>query len=70
MRQHTCPICGTMFTDGAEPRRPTFPFCSARCRLVDLGNWLDGAYRVPAEEDEVFSDAVDPPADERGGPAQ
>jgi len=24
-----------------------FPFCSQRCRLVDLGRWLDGEYRIP-----------------------
>jgi endogenous inhibitor of DNA gyrase (YacG/DUF329 family) len=26
---------------------PQFPFCSDRCRLVDLGRWLGGAYRIP-----------------------
>ena len=26
-----------------------FPFCSERCRLLDLGKWLDGEYRVPGE---------------------
>jgi endogenous inhibitor of DNA gyrase (YacG/DUF329 family) len=43
----------------AEPWRP---FCSERCRLLDLARWLDGAYRVPAEpapaDDE---DAESPP---------
>ncbi|MDA2923865.1 DNA gyrase inhibitor YacG [Acidobacteria bacterium AH-259-L09] len=24
-----------------------FPFCSQRCRLLDLGKWLDGEYRLP-----------------------
>jgi len=28
------------------------PFCSERCRLVDLGNWLDGKYRVATTDDE------------------
>ncbi|MDP9196450.1 MAG: DNA gyrase inhibitor YacG [Pseudomonadota bacterium] len=28
------------------------PFCSARCRDVDLGRWLGGVYSVPVEEDE------------------
>jgi endogenous inhibitor of DNA gyrase (YacG/DUF329 family) len=31
---------------------PQFPFCSPRCRLIDLGRWLDGSYRLPAEEPE------------------
>jgi endogenous inhibitor of DNA gyrase (YacG/DUF329 family) len=26
-----------------------FPFCSDRCRLLDLGKWLGGDYRVPGE---------------------
>jgi endogenous inhibitor of DNA gyrase (YacG/DUF329 family) len=39
-----CPICG-------KPAEPQFrPFCSARCRMVDLGRWLKGDYRVPTEE--------------------
>jgi endogenous inhibitor of DNA gyrase (YacG/DUF329 family) len=25
------------------------PFCSERCRLLDLGRWIDGDYRVPGE---------------------
>ncbi len=25
------------------------PFCSERCKMVDLGRWLSGDYRVPAE---------------------
>jgi endogenous inhibitor of DNA gyrase (YacG/DUF329 family) len=26
---------------------PTVPFCSDRCRLIDLGRWLDESYGVP-----------------------
>ena len=31
------------------------PFCTDRCRLVDLGNWIDGRYRIAGERnvDEV-----------------
>jgi endogenous inhibitor of DNA gyrase (YacG/DUF329 family) len=30
-----------------------FPFCSDRCKLIDLGRWLDGKYQIPVvEEDE------------------
>lgn len=25
------------------------PFCSERCKLLDLGRWLEGAYRIPGE---------------------
>jgi uncharacterized protein len=51
-----CPICG-------KPAAARFrPFCSARCRLVDLGRWLDGGYRVPvapSDEEERAGDADD-----------
>ncbi|WP_431282743.1 DNA gyrase inhibitor YacG [Humitalea sp. 24SJ18S-53] len=36
-----CPICGR------APVAPHRPFCSDRCRQVDLGRWLTGAYVVP-----------------------
>jgi hypothetical protein len=29
---------------------PNRPFCSERCRLIDLGNWATGQYSLPAEE--------------------
>jgi len=35
---------------------PSFPFCSARCKTIDLGRWLGETYRIPAEEpEEQFS---------------
>jgi hypothetical protein len=34
---------------------PHRPFCSERCRSIDLGSWLDGAYRIstPASEEDL-----------------
>lgn len=40
-----CPICRK--SAGPRPENPAFPFCSPQCKLVDLGRWLDGGYRVP-----------------------
>jgi endogenous inhibitor of DNA gyrase (YacG/DUF329 family) len=40
-----CPVCDAA-VDLA--RTPTIPFCSDRCRLIDLGRWLDESYGVPA----------------------
>jgi endogenous inhibitor of DNA gyrase (YacG/DUF329 family) len=37
-------------------RWPDFPFCSARCRLIDLGRWLGEKYTVPANADEEVSE--------------
>jgi len=31
-----------------------FPFCSARCRAVDLARWFTGSYRVPGPPAEVL----------------
>jgi endogenous inhibitor of DNA gyrase (YacG/DUF329 family) len=39
---------------------PFRPFCSERCKLVDLGNWLDGAYAVPAAPEESADEAQEP----------
>ena len=42
-----CPICKkSVEWDG----NPTRPFCSERCRVLDLGAWIVEEYRVPAEE--------------------
>jgi uncharacterized protein len=30
-----------------RPANGAFPFCSDRCKLLDLGKWLGGEYRVP-----------------------
>lgn len=44
-----------------QPRNenPAFPFCSARCRQVDLGKWLGEAYTIPdsAPSAEALMDA-------------
>lgn len=39
-----CPVCGAEFR---LELRPTAPFCSDRCRLIDLGRWLDESYALP-----------------------
>jgi len=43
-----CPTC----RGPVPPASEAFPFCSPRCRLVDLGRWLGEEYRIPAVEDE------------------
>jgi len=45
-----CPICKKAVSD-EEPQRPTtYPFCSDRCKLIDLGRWLDGKYQIPVQD--------------------
>jgi uncharacterized protein len=40
-----CPICGKPATAASRP------FCSERCRDVDLNRWLSDSYRLPAAKD-------------------
>jgi endogenous inhibitor of DNA gyrase (YacG/DUF329 family) len=54
-----CPICGKPST--AESR----PFCSERCRDVDLNRWLSGTYVVRASDDADEDDSGPlPPRDD------
>jgi endogenous inhibitor of DNA gyrase (YacG/DUF329 family) len=39
-----CPACGRAFEKNESP---ALPFCSARCRQVDLGRWLGESYSLP-----------------------
>ena len=38
-----------------------FPFCSERCKLIDLGRWLDGKYQIPAQADIEEENSGSPP---------
>jgi endogenous inhibitor of DNA gyrase (YacG/DUF329 family) len=42
-----CPTCRTEVPWEENPHRP---FCSERCRLIDLGAWVEGRYRIPGEK--------------------
>ncbi len=48
MQRTKCPTCSSAAKPSSEGNR-TFPFCSERCRTIDLGNWVDERYRVAAE---------------------
>lgn len=47
-----CPTCRAVVTEKDED----FPFCSARCKSIDLGKWASGAYRIssPVVDPEVL----------------
>ncbi|MBX9709684.1 MAG: DNA gyrase inhibitor YacG [Xanthobacteraceae bacterium] len=55
-----CPICGKPSFEASKP------FCSERCRDVDLHRWLSGSYAIPAadsgEEDDEAEGVVIGPA--------
>ena len=49
----TCPIC----KKEVQRDNPEFPFCSERCRVIDLGNWASEKYVIstPARPEELRS---------------
>ncbi len=49
-----CPVCNREFESAASP---AMPFCSERCRTIDLGRWLGETYQLPV--------IPDPEADEK-----
>lgn len=48
-RQVRCPQCGGESV--WSPDNPYRPFCSERCKLIDLGAWASETYRVPVQEE-------------------
>ena len=50
-----CPMCKK---EAVAPRAANtfFPFCSERCKLIDLGKWLGGEYRVGGKPEEEEDD--------------
>jgi hypothetical protein len=53
----SCPRCGSQVVWGPQSRWR--PFCSERCKLIDLGDWATEKYRVPTPSSE--------PGDQTGG---
>lgn len=50
-----CPICDAEVKSRAENK--LFPFCSPRCKTIDLGKWLSEEYRVPSDAPDDDEDA-------------
>lgn len=46
MPTYDCPICRKVVTVDRLEDAPFRPFCGSRCKMVDLGRWLDGTYVV------------------------
>jgi endogenous inhibitor of DNA gyrase (YacG/DUF329 family) len=49
VRKIRCPVCKK---EAAWHDNPFRPFCSERCRLIDLGKWASEDYRIPGEKKE------------------
>jgi endogenous inhibitor of DNA gyrase (YacG/DUF329 family) len=52
-----CPTCRCEL-DGVPEDAPHRPFCSERCKAIDLGNWLDEVYRIPRSPSDDREDDV------------
>lgn len=52
-----CPVCHREFEQGTSP---ALPFCSERCRTIDLGRWLGEAYSIPVGPDPEADELPDP----------
>ncbi len=64
IRPQSCPICDKVLPLDAAASSNDFPFCSERCRNVDLLRWSDGRYAIvePLDPDAIDPDAIDPDA--------
>ena len=51
-----CPICEKPVEEDGPNRSRWFPFCSDRCKLIDLGRWLGGKYQIPVVDDDEAHD--------------
>ena len=62
-----CPKCRTVL-DNVPPDYAPRPFCSMRCKLADLDNWMNESYRLsrPLTDEDVPRD--DPGADQEWEP--
>ncbi len=56
-----CSLCGTAYEfiyEKGVPLPSNFPFCSKRCKSIDLGKWLNEEYRIstPLQETEKLTE--------------
>lgn len=71
--KHICPVCHKPVKASPQDRAEEtqfFPFCSRRCKLVDLGAWLDARYTIISssrlqESGGLSNSATDGPSDEQ-----
>jgi hypothetical protein len=58
-----CPVCGKP----TDPKLRDYPFCSSRCRTIDLGNWSAEAYVVHRPLNEADEELKSPTEDNDEG---
>jgi uncharacterized protein len=53
------PVCPTCKKNKVKSTDPDFPFCSERCRLIDLGHWASGKYVVSSPVQDISDEPDD-----------
>lgn len=66
MNKVRCPICQREMGNAPPQEWPQYPFCSPRCKTIDLGRWLGGSYTIPGSPEEA--DVPSEPDDENSPP--
>ena len=69
--KHRCPVCNKIVQGSTQEHSKEamfFPFCSKRCKFIDLGEWLDSEYKLVSELqtqdlDEPFGTPTDDASD-------
>jgi len=56
-----CPTCGRSIE--WSDQSPFRPFCSERCRVIDLGAWLTEKHVIPSDDTETAPEGPDEPLD-------
>ena len=54
-----CPICQQVIEGQTTSDLPHLPFCSQRCKTIDLGRWLGENYRIQEQDEEERTDSDD-----------
>lgn len=62
-----CPLCNREFDQASSP---ALPFCSERCRTIDLGRWLGESYGLPAIPDPEADEVPEAPPTNGDGTSQ
>ena len=64
-----CPTCGKPVVRRRPQEAPFFPFCSERCRLLDLGRWFNAEHRISDDLPGGEAEGRAPEEGEKGGQA-
>ncbi|MFY9254292.1 MAG: DNA gyrase inhibitor YacG [Fuerstiella sp.] len=55
IKPHQCPVCDKTFSASEPEGAAQFPFCSSRCRQIDLFRWTEGRYAIVEDIDPMVA---------------